>query len=265
MAVFRDIEFIKFPTALDIIPGCQEVSVECSGDEIEHSACDDDAISYRGLTGLVCDADLSIEGGADFLRDVFGVVFGAAIPDVMSAELSEVSSELVDSADADLWVTVVGVTERAVEASITARSADTIAGLTLGDVDTLTIKAKTGSLTTGLTGAGEEVFTALSMELVNFGPTAKHADFAEASAEFKSTAGVKTFTGGEMAGIHPGDSGTLIFKIKPADAGVAKTFTLVNAIVMERSASLSQGEMVSESLTVKAFSTDGTTEPLSVA
>ena len=267
MAVFRDITVIGYPSGSDTIAGCQEVSIECSGDEIEHSECVDAEIRYRGLTNLACTGEATVNGGATLHRDVHGVSFdGTSIPDVLSVDFTETANELSDASDADTWLTVIGVTQRSVEANVTSRDVKVIAGFMLGDVGKLIAKAKLGSLAKGTNdGAPDGTYEADSMMVVSTNPQGTHADFAEGTLSLKATALVSIFTGDSLGGVHTGHVGTFVFGVKSAEGGPSCTFSLKNAVLMEKSITLAQGEMAVETFSVKAFSDDGLTSPLSVS
>lgn len=282
MGLFRDIASINYPGGSSALPGCQEVSLECTGDEIEHSACDDLAIAYRGLTALTCTADVTLRAGATLVRDVSGVSLGGvAILNTTSVAVTLTANELSDSSDNDSWLTYVGVTGRSVEVVITSRCVD-LAGnskLKLGCIGAFTAQGSTGAVAgcpSGGTndGAGSITFSLSSMMVTSVQVNATHGDFAEMVVTAKGTAGSDGFTGG-TTGIpmasKPGKTDTFSFKvldatsIAEATTTTGKTFTLSNAVLMENSVTLTHGEMLENSFSVKAFSGNGQTSPLSVS
>lgn len=265
MSLFRDISTLTF--AGGDLKGCQQVQVEDASDDMQHSSCASDAIDYRGITKQRFNCTVELAAGDTYIRDVFGASFSGAISDVRSAELAEISEVMDDDSDADGWITWIGVTKRSVEASLSSRDLAVVGGKANGTVATLTIKAKIGSLTSGTvtTGSGSEtVFTAASMELLNKPMTAEHAALAEGQMNFGATAGVKVFSGGELASTHPGDTGALVFTSDSATGGAATTFTISNCVIIEKRLTLAQGEMGKWSLTIQAYSSDGSTTPLAI-
>jgi hypothetical protein len=274
--------YVNYPGGSSALPGCQEVSLECSGDEIEHSACDDLAIRYRGLTGLACTADATIVGGFTLVRDVDAVKLGGTpISNVTSITMTLTANELSDSSDADSWLTYVGVTGRSVEAVITTRCVDVLKGSSKfrpGCIGDLTVNGKGGAVS-GCPGGGTNegatdiAFGATKLMVTGVQVTGTHGDFAEAIITAKGTDSVDSFSGtsGIPMASKPGKSDVFSFKVLDATdidettTTTGVTFTLKNAVLMENTVTLTHGEMMENSFSVKAFSTDGQTSPMTVS
>ncbi len=279
MALFRDLtDVILHGESGD--PGCQSVSLECSADEITHSSCDEDFVTYLGLLNQSFSATATFAGGALLLRDIGDMKLGSKpMKHALTAELVEMSEEITGGDDGDCFLTFVGVTKRQVEVTATFR--DVIDGKTFskGETDTFSVTARSGSSTSfapcpDLAG---KTFTAAAMTVTALSCTATHGELAEFSVTMKSAteAGSAGFTGSVLTGeIRVGECGDLSWKKRSVGGysdcdtgksyeGSDETFTLSPTVATERRVSLSHGEMTTESISVRAYSLDGSMSPLS--
>lgn len=278
MSLFRDIKSINYPGGSTANPGCAEVSLEVSGDEIEHSACDDLAIRYRGLTGLAVTAEATMRGLESLGRDLKAVTLaGVAIPDATSVTATLTANEMSDSSDDDSWLTYLGVTGRSLEVTVTTRSIDLAgtAGLQMGCVGAFTASVLLGAVSGCPAGTNEgapvSVISASSLMVTNIAVSATHGDFAELTITAKGTGLADNWTSTLGMTNRPGKTDVFGFSVIDATTvtetggGSVVSFTLENAVLMENSLTLTHGEMMEQSFSVKAFSSDGQTTPLTVS
>lgn len=277
MALFRDLSNVSVH-GISGDPGCQGVSLECQADEIVHSSCDEDFISYLGLINQTMTATATFAGGPDQLRDIGAMSFaGTDLKNALTAELAEISEEIPGGDDGDCWLTYVGVTKRQVEVTATFR--DVLEGMSInkGDQGDFSVVARAGigadPCASPISGT---TFAATGLTVTGFSCEATHGALAEFSLTLKSSSGGDSiFTGSVLpTEVVLGNCGPLIWTKNTVAAGTNCVgdkafgggdipFTLSPTVATERRVSLAHSEMTTESITLRAYSTDGVTSPLS--
>jgi len=268
--VFENLEELSWTAdgsgGIPVIAGCQTATVDWPLDEIAHSECNEDAISYRGVTGLTAAGTMEL-AGVSLAREVGSFSFGGALAEVMGAELAEVGEDEVHNADGNCWATLIRIRKRSVEASVDYRALRSGAAHEAGTVDTLSVSYLLGSLTHGCPTPGSGVAISVpSMMVLGYNPVnAKHSQFADGKLSFKGTASSKLVGGGPMlSSLHVGDKGTVGWKVPSATGGASLVVAVINAIITEKRITFAHGGMLRESFSWKAYSSDGVTPPCTV-
>lgn len=268
MPVFEHVKTITFGAEGGELHGCQRVTIEGNSEEIEHSECESNEITYRGTHGKHFSGTVEL-AGVSLARDVGGMAFGGTIFEAIGAEIAETGEDDMHEADGECWISHISVRKRSVEVRLTARDISAIAAKVLGMVGTVSVSFLTGTLAEGCTDTSVGITVEKCM-VVGVSIEAAHNEFAEGTLTLKGT-GIRTGVGSAkvdggpaLEAIHTGMVGGLSWIVPSATAGGSdKAFSLSNCIVTGKRIVFEQGAMLRESFTFKSYSEDGVTSPFS--
>lgn len=181
--------------------------------------------------------------------------------------------EIVDSADSDLFITFIEVSEKYLEASVESRDVGQVLNLiTIGELGQLDVVVPIGSTTSGLIGSEAEIFTFKNMTVLGTPVSGKHADLATATINFKGIGGSSadientlTAGGSTVFEINPGDTGTVSYDLKGTGGDSDITVTISNARCLNVEIMIEHASRLERKFDFSAVSTDGTTRPVAIS
>ncbi len=196
--------------------------------------------------------------------------FQRGLIEVLKVSAKEGCSEIDDSADANLFISFLGVTGKMLEVTIELRDVTQALGLiSIGELGQLDIVVPLGSVTSGLIGSDTETFTLKNMTVVGQNTGAKHADIASNSLSLEGVGenganieNTLSAGGSTPFEINCGDSGEISYKIPSADGGDDETVTVSNCVCTGVELSVEHAGRLQRKFDFGSFSSDGSTPPL---
>ncbi len=241
--------------------GCQSVSIDGEADEIVHSACDEDAVGYRGITGRKMSGTVEL-AGVSLARELGAIDLGGVFGHAVSAELTETGDPDIHNADGELWATLIRIRNRSVEAQVQFRDISVALAKAVGEIVTVALTYRLGSTTAGAWPTGGVTVSVPKMVVVSQNITATHNEYADGSYALKATGLIKDVAGGPaLSGIHVGNVGTFSWIVPSADGSDPMTFECSNCVITEKRIAFEHGAMLRESFSFLAYSTDGDASP----
>jgi len=283
MARYRDVKGVTvFSSAWT---GVQDVALNIEAENFNSSGDDKDYIERIDVTKLFASLEISILDPS-FKRDIYMPSFGSgsgadALNEVLKASLSENCDVIKDSSEADLWIVYLGITKRMVEGNVELRDISQLIdadGITVGHLDTFTFKVLKGAATTAFNDpAQSETLSIANAVITSINTSEKHGDLASGTINFMGygnpsddppTAGkIVTSDTGSVFDKHVGDSGTISFIAKAALGGTAgdKSISVINCVCTKVEITAQHGGRMERKFSFEAYSSDGSTSPITIS
>lgn len=274
MARFRDISSVSLLGTS--ITGVQRVSIRGEGTVLDYSGDADAGVQDIGLTKRFYSIDVEVmdpakyrDIGSPTFTDKAGTPVATALNEVQGIDMSIEADALQDSAEDDTWLTYIGVTNARSSMDITMRDVqqalEAIASDEMGIRGGVTFDVHPPMSTHGLPDTGVE--TGLdNLVLVGVEGQGAHRDLGQGVLHFQGygAGGAAPAFEGTLTDADPGDTGSFVATF-PGAGGSDKTVTITNCICVRARVSVEHGGIVHITYELQAYSSDGTTDPLSVA
>jgi len=280
MARFRDVKSVSvFGTPWT---GVQNVSVNVEADSFESSG--DNNIDIRRVDVTKQKITFTIEvQDPDFKRDIkdpaFGSSPGVSLNEVQKISLKQSCSVLTDSAEEDQWITYIGTTKAKTEAEVELRDISQIrteGTIKIGDKDSLIFKVLPGASTSGLADSSAyEQFEGKNMVVTGITGGEKHGEVNGGTLSmigFGDDSNVariyNTLSGGGSSGFekHCGDTGTVSWTSPSVSgSGGDEDVSIANCVCTGVEIEASHAGRLTRRFTFEAYSSDGSTTPLTLS
>lgn len=259
------------------ITGVQRVAIRGEGTALDFSGDGDLGPQDIGLTKRFYTIDVETLHSSKY-RDIHNPQFVDKAGTPVTTDLNEVlgvdmaleGDALPDSAEADTWLTYIGVTNVRSSLDLTLRDVDqaleAIASDEMGIRGKVQFNVLPPQSTHGLPDTGSAVQDGLdNLVLVGVEGAGAHRELSQGMLHFQGygeSGDAPEFLGSSIADAVPGDTGTF-----SATFGGAPTTTLAvtvdNCVCIRTRITVEHGGLLRVSYELQAYSSDGTTDPLS--